>query len=326
MAITVLLIGVLTISATYAWLGVSRVPFVSDVSLSVMTSNSLQIAHDESGKPGEWGDNLDASAYLKGMTSLKPVTYTPEGFRRIIYDHSGRTNGTELIKEENINVHYPEGASKSVKEAAEDLGYLVRLDFWMKSEGAYASVYLSDAIKTADGQMGAGTYVVGAPAWNTKTYSHDNGGHGSETTIRLGFEMTPYDLEGKVSGHKRFVMYEPNADIHYDKTTGYKETKSVNGGPLIDKSLMIIQNASKWNEKDPILQDEVIYQPGTFTQNQQLFAIDTGTMMKVSLYIWMEGQDVDCIATAVADTVHLAANIQFNVKAEDRSSGIVRGN
>ncbi len=121
-------------------------------------------------------------------------------------------------------------------------------------------------------------------------------------------------------------MYEPNCNIHYDGTTGYMVTPSVNGGNLIDDGHLITQQASSWKEQDPVLQGVVMYQAGAFNQKPTLFDLDTNGMMKVSLYVWMEGQDYDCIAAAVADKISLSANIQFGVKADSKSTGIRRGN
>ena len=60
-----LMLGLLaSVSMTYAWLGVSRIPFVSDVALTVMTDSAIQIAPDENGAPGEWSSYLDVSALL----------------------------------------------------------------------------------------------------------------------------------------------------------------------------------------------------------------------------------------------------------------------
>lgn len=312
------------VSATYAWLGVSRVPFVSDVAVSVILDNALLIAPDENGAPGEWSNYLDASAFLTDMAPLKPVTYTPEAFCKVRYDETGRTNGVEPLSEENFNVKIPADASSASRAEAEGLGYMVAMPFWMKCEGAYAKVYLSEATETADGQMGAGTYVVGAPKWDSTTYSHSNGGYGSEATIRMGFECTLTDMNGNPRGASNFIMYEPNADLHLHGKSEYHVTNSVNGGELIDSGHLIIQNASSWTEQDPALEGTVIYQTGEFVQNPTLFELNTDSMMHVVLYIWMEGQDEDCIAAGVADAVSLIANIQFGVSGETIDTGIHR--
>ena len=345
--ITAAILAVLSIiamvSATYAWLGVSRVPFISDVDVSVMTDSALLIAPDEGGKPGEWSTVYDVSALMSDYDSLFPVTYNPSAsgalpFSKMTYNDTGRTNGVTPVEATDVNVKNTTGEKNSPAAraaAGEPTGQLIAIDFWMKCEGASANVKLSEAKKTAEEQMGAGTYVVGAPVWNDKTISHDNGGHGSETTIRLGFDYVETDMDAQVKsgGQKGFLLYEPNADIHgataesgeSAAANGYLETESVNGGPLIDKSRMIIQNASRWNEQTPVLQNAVIYEAGSFVQNPVLFRLDGSNMMKIRLYIWMEGMDADCIAANVADEVSVVANLCFGAdSSESQGTGIVR--
>lgn len=318
---------VAVVTATYSWMGVSRIPFVSDVSLSVITENSLLIAPDNEGQPGEWNDYLDASAFLSDLVPLKPVTYTPEAFCKIVYDETGRTNGVEPLAEGNINVRYPDAdRTSAASKAAEAEGFMVVMPLWMKAEGAAGGeVYLSDPVETADGQMGGGTYAVGTPIWEDGSVSHRNGGYGAESTLRFGFACTPCDQQGNPTGDMEFIIYEPNMDRNADATTDYRVTQSVNGGPLIDDDHLILQTASTWNETNPVLQDVVIYSVGQFVQNRPLFTLPRGGMMKVDVCIWMEGQDSDCIARNVADAVSITANLQFGVKADEIISDIGRG-
>ena len=346
--ITAAILAVLSIiamvGATYAWLGVSRVPLISDVDVSVMVESALLLAPDEGGKPGEWDTVLDASALLSDYDSLFPVTYNPSAsgalpFSKMTYDDKGRTNSVTPVEATDVNVKKTtdEKNSPAARAAAgEPTGRIIAIDFWMKCEGASAVVKLREAAESADGQMAAGTYVVGAPVWNDRTVSHDNGGHGSECTIRLAFDYTEMNAEGtevKTGGQRGFIMYEPNADIHgltansgeKQAADGYLETQSVNGGPLFDKSRMIIQNASQWNEQTPVLQGAVVYKAGSFVQNPALFRLDGTNVMKVRLYIWMEGMDADCIAANVAKEVSVAANLCFGAdSSESQGTGIFR--
>ena len=72
-----------------------------------------------------------------------------------------------------------------------------------------------------------------------------------------------------------------------------------------------------------LLQDVVIYDMGEFLSNPALFTIEDGGMMHVTMYIWMEGQDIDCSNMAVAKETAIAANIQFKVANESKyDSGI----
>jgi len=315
------------LSSTFAWLDVSRVPFVSDLEVSVITENRLLIAPDEDGQPGEWNTFFDASGYFQDMAPLYPVTYVDGWFSKLVYDKTGRADYVTPITEDNINVMIDNAIGISADGSAEITGYVLAIDCWMKTEGGSATVFLSDPVETSDGQMGGGTYAVGSPIWSDETATHSNGGYGSETTLRLGFQFQHTDMNRNATSEKSFFIYEPNADIHPDEAlTGYIQTDSVNGGALTDSAHHIIQNASVWNEANPVLADVVVYTPGKFVQNPDLFTIRSGEMIKTRIFFWMEGQDIDCIARNVTDAVSIAANIQFGVKDanDDRDVEIVR--
>ena len=326
---TTLILAVLGLVAivqtSYAWLGVSRIPFISDVALTVITENGLFLAPDDNGKPGEWDTYLDASAFLSDIVPLKPVTYTANGFCRLIYDDTGRADTVTPLTEENINVRFPdENHSSAASLEAMGNGYMAAYPFWLKCEGSTAAeVSLSEPVERVDGQMGGGTYAVGKPVWSDASGGHVSGGYGSETTLRLAFECTPVDENGNPTGETSFVVYEPNADIHPGGADGFIETMNVSGGPLVPAEQHVIQNASTWEDARPALQDSVIYHAGEFTQNPPLFTI-SGGLMKVTLYIWMEGQDADCIARNVAESVSIETNVQFASSGETTDTGIVR--
>lgn len=288
------------VTATYAWLNISRLPSVSDISLSLITENSVLIAEDIDGEPGEWNSFLDMSAILEDMNPLEPVTYSAvdDQIYSINYGDDGRPAGLNTT------------------DSAEE--YYITVTFWLQSSSTATDIQLAEPTEDVNSDMGGGTYVVGEPIWNSSTISHDNGGNGGETTIRIGFECQETDLEYNPVGESTFFIYEPNADVHVDESTGYEATSSTDGtSTLVGDEYLIIQNSSSWSESDPVLQDNVIYDMGEFQQNQTLFTLDSDSLMKITMYIWMEGQDVDCSNMAVAKESLLLANIQFTNGGED---------
>lgn len=312
-----------TASVTYAWLSVSRIPFVSDVSLSVTTQTSLLFCPDENGRPnGEWSNYLDISSILEDVILLRPVTYTSSGFQRVVFGEDGRVGEVVPVTAADFNV--VQGSAAAMSDQSERTGMLMRADLWVQGNGVQGDVFLADAVETVDQQLGVGTFAVGAPIWNSSTFSHMDGAYGAEAAIRAGFEATPCDSEFKPSGATTFTMYEPNANIHYDGSRGYIETVGLSGNPLIAGSNLAIQNASSWSETDPAREDTVIYSAGAFTQNRPVFSLGESGYTRLSIYFWLEGRDVDCIAAAVADRLNIAANLAFTVEGEQRDTGIVR--
>lgn len=314
------------VSSTQAWLEVSRVPFVSDISVSVISENALLIAPDTTGVPGEWSTYLDASEYLTGMAPLYPATYKDGAFYKVVYGETGQVGDLTELTEEDINVFKSENPEESLSLEDSSVGYLLRLNFWLKTEGTKAFVNLSGPTKTEDGQLRGGTYAVGEPIWNDATLKHVDGGSDSQYSLRMGFLIQHTDRDCRPIGNAEFFIYEPNADIHYEESNNGKilTTKNADGGAYIDASHLITQYASTWEETKPVLADTVVYNVGDFLNSPNLFHISETEYINATLYIWMEGQDEDCIAAAVDEGASILANIQFGAIEDERGQGVTR--
>jgi hypothetical protein len=143
---------------------------------------------------------------------------------------------------------------------------------------------------------GSGTFVIGKPIWNDETIQHDNGGKGTELAMRVGFLIRKTDLNGNPKeAPPVFYIYEPNCDTHKTGSTGYVNTPSIDGtDSLIREENLIQQTTNMWKESDPVEQNVVIRSPGEFTTETKLFEIKPGELAEITIYIWLEGQDIDC--------------------------------
>ena len=63
--------------------------------------------------------------------------------------------------------------------------------------------------------------------------------------------------------------------------------------------------------------DVQMYHLGEFTTDTSLFSLPSGGMVRIELYIWLEGQDVDC--TNAMNGAQLIANIQFTGETRNQS-------
>ena len=79
---------------------------------------------------------------------------------------------------------------------------------------------------------------------------------------------------------------------------------------MTEQDKIIAQDAATWEESDPVLRDHVVWTMGAFTTSAELFHMEKDTMMRVEVYIWLEGQDVDC-TNRIGDAAEILANIQF---------------
>ena len=170
---------------------------------------------------------------------------------------------------------------------------------------------LTPAIEVDQGINGSGTYLIGEPIWNADKIAHENGGLGAETAVRIGIRITSVDDQGQPDGHSStFFIYEPNCNAHIDGSEGYVETPSITGAPaLIGENFLIRQTASTWTESNPVEHGVVVKDLGDFLGDTKLITLKGGEMVRMDIYIWLEGQDVDCVNSISAS--RFAVNIEL---------------
>lgn len=302
----ILILFTLTTVATYTWFAISQTPRVSDLYMFINTETGLEISTDPE---GEWGYQLDFREMVGVTTPLRPITWSEKDqcFYAAGYGFDGRMTGTwEPL---NDNQH----ANKKTLD-----GYYIKATFYART-GQDVTVSLSPAVEIEEGVSGSGTYLIGTPVWDSETIRHENGGQGAETAVRVGIRITPVDATGAPTDiNSTFYIYEPNADGHIDGSTGYVPTPSIDlTQTLVPEDRLILQSASTWTEAYPVQRTVVIKDLGEFFTEPELFKLKADNMVRIDLYIWLEGQDIDC--TNVIKEAQIMANIQFLAKVDDQS-------
>ena len=301
----------LLVASSYTWFSLSQAPVVSDLSAYVSAGTGLQLAARYDAQTDEWGSVLDFQTLVGGDTMLRPATWSQSrgGLITAAYSFDGRVLDNEYLLL-NDETH-----ANGVHANA----YYVKTSFYARTDSA-VEVFLGDAIELDGGEHTAGTYVIGTPIWNEQTILHDNGGNGAETAIRVGIGITPVDPgSGETAGQEVFYIYEPNCDAHIDPgITGDVSTPSVDGmDTLVDPGFLIRQTASTWTEASPVQQTVTIKDLGEFITPTKLFTLLSGEMVRIDLYIWLEGEDVDC--SNLLEDAQIIANIQFRTEYAGQS-------
>jgi len=332
---------VLLTASSYAWLTISSTPTVSDLALTIVTEYNLELAPDLGGYSGEYGSLLDYTEESAEKGELKPVTYDAESdqFLAAGYGIDGR-----IARFVELSENYMDRFTRPGNEEATSYMYIT--DFWIRASTADCDVLLTPAIEREDGQLGAGTFLVGEPVWDTETYTHTDGGNGAQYAVRIGLRIDPEtDENGNVIGDPVFLIYEPNADGGKGRflpqesgDEGLRDTYGISGSLLQGDNRLIRQYCTTWEEETPILKDSVKYHLGDFVGqeydedgNQILQGKTTDEVTyflhlapsqerHVRLYIWLEGQDIDC--TNEISSGRLLANLQFT-GVEKRHEDIV---
>lgn len=299
---------ILLVASTYTWFSLSQTPHVNDMSMYINVQSGIEIAKEFDAPDPDWGQRIDFVDIVSGDYPLRPATWSHarQKFLAMGYGFDGRMLGfKELSDERNANRNGGDG-------------YYVTGTVYFRTDTA-CNVSLAEAVEVNGGENGAGTFVIGKPEWNSTEVKHKDGGNGAETAIRIGFRITKLNKNtGEVIGDPEFFIYEPNCDGHITGSTGYFPTQSIDGTEtLTDSDHMILQNYSSWSEAEPVEHNVTIKKLGSFVQNKQLFRIDPEEKVKAVIYIWLEGQDSDCVSKI--DEAKILANIQFHVDYSGQS-------
>jgi len=297
----ILILLILSAVATYTWFALSRTPKVSSMSMYITARTGLEIAlTPEDGD--HWGGQVAFPDFVTDTAPLRPVTWSEKDktFYAAVYGIDGRLTGRwqPLSDERNANRN------------GYDSYYHVGTFYARTAENVIVS--LAEEPKTVEGLTGSGTYLVGAPVWNEEDILHEDVGQGAENAVRIGIQITFLDQNNEPKdGDPLFFIYEPNSDTHTDGSVGYVATPNIDGGAsLVPSDRLITQEHSSWTEADPVQRDVQLYTFGAFTSPVELFRLKAGEKAMIRLYIWLEGQDVDC-TNAIRES-KIFANIQFD--------------
>ena len=296
----------LLVIATYTWFTLSTTPSVSEMGMSISSGTGMVLAFEPEAAEEEWVQILDFREVLEDMAPLKPITWSEkeQSFYTASFGKDGRISGIgeRLSDEANTN-------------STSSNSYYMKNTCYAKT-GTPVKVTLSPAVVSEDGTKGAGTYVIGTPIWDSNKVSHNNGGNGAEYAVRIGINISKLDLETKERiGENVFYIYEPNCDGHRHGEPETVSTASIDGTEeLIPESRLIRQTTSSWNETYPIQRNVVIRELGDFITDTELFELGIEEMAKIDIYVWLEGQDVDC-TNEIGVAAQIFANIQFLAEA-----------
>lgn len=310
--------------ASYTWFTLSWSPQVSGMNVYITSNTGLELASTPDAEVWSNQLNIYSTEELKKYEdsderpSLRQATWSEKDqcFYGPLYGYDGRLlNIVRKDEDDRQVVSWYKLEDLIHANSTANSNYYIKATFYARC-GQPVGVMLAEPMPIDNaGTQGYGTYVVGDP----------NTGKGPETAVRVGFRVTEVDEDGKeLSERGPMYIYEPNADRHVDGSLEpiptysvddflYEEPLMVDGKikerPLVEESRLIRQSFSKRGE------------PGMFLENPPLFELDAKEIVKVELYIWLEGQDVDC-SNAMSDgetTTLIEANIQFTGTTESQS-------
>ncbi len=303
----ILLLLLLFTAATYTWFSLSKTPRVSNIAMYVTARSGMELALEPDSE--EWGNQLSYLDMVGDTAPLRPITWSEKDqiFYAAVYNADGRLTGNWQPLSDAVN------ANRNNYE-----GYYCLGTFYARTSES-VQVSLTSAVDIEEGITGSGTYLIGSPIWNSETVSHHNAGQGAENAVRIGIKITDLDEKNQpIEDNSIFYIYEPNCDTHINGTTGYVNTPSIDGtATLVPTDRLITQTHTSWTETDPVEKGEQIYTFGEFTSKPNLFRLKAGSKLRIQIYIWLEGQDMDC--TNAIKEAQILANIQFLAQGDSQS-------
>ena len=306
--VLVILFSLLTV-ASYTWFTITRTPRVSDLYMFINSVSGLELALPPDAADEEWKLQMDFRDMVNVTTDLRPVTWSDRDgcFYAAVYGFDGRQSDQwEPLSDER-------NANKTNMD-----GYYIKATFYART-GQGTSISLSPAVEVDQGLQGSGTYLIGYPDWDSQAIVHSDGGRGAQCAVRIGIRFTPLDDQGEPNkAESKFYIYEPNSDMHLDGSTAYVPTPSIDGtASLVPQDRLILQTASTWTEAYPVQREVIIRDLGEFTTPTELWELAVGEVVQIDLYVWLEGQDVDCNNTI--NRAQIMASIQFDGDAGGQS-------
>lgn len=336
-----LLSAVLLIMSTYAWFTANRTVNVDAISLHVTTSSGLQISAN--GKDWKtvlnYQDIKDAYKEYSAAKNQLPVNMAPtstaleevDGKLKMFFGdiqtdldptHDG-TNGTEntygkylLTSKIQTDVNTYSSTGNLNDNGEYGSGYYFAFDIFLKNTAGSDELYMQGSIKEDEEKV----QTKGKGLENAARVALIKGGYTTDAD-------TPASVQALSTAGGNVVMWEPNADAHTDRgiengeTLGWITPNSLNAtgnAPIaydgVNKDVKNVELSAATNTHDSGAFTRIT---PTWTTNkddvvdlQMPSGLDAGAT-KYRVYMWIEGQDIDC--QNYASGTDLIYNLSFSL-------------
>ena len=315
----ILFTGVILTASTYAWFTANKTVTVSEIDVNVTTSEGLQISTDASTwKTVISNDDITGVTYPGNTNQLPKETATIKP-TSTIGEIDGTTGFMKMFVgtvESNDAGNYILTATKSLETKSTTTGDFVVFDLFFQTNAA-ATVYLTSSSSVAASKTATGIQNAARVAFVVQ--GHAAAGTDADT-IRA--------LKNDGTGSVKAIIWEPNNDVHTAAAVKhafdvYKINTQQEGAPKlaykgvkanINKAANIPLNPDDASGAADYFADVTPNISTTAagilrTKYERVFDLEAG-VTKVRIYMWVEGQDVDCEDNASGGAV--AYNLQFS--------------
>ena len=309
----ILFTGVILTASTYAWFTANKTVTVSQIDVNVTTSEGLQISADAvNWKTVISNDDITGVTYSGNKNQLPKETATIKPTSTIgeIDTATGFMKMFVGTVESNDAGNYILTAQQSTETKSTTSGDFVVFDLFFQTNAA-ATIYLTS--NSTVGSVGAATGIQNASRVGFVVQGHAAAGTDAATIRAL-----------KSDGTVPAVIWEPNNDVHTAAAVKhafdvYEISTQQTGAPKlaykgvkkdISKTANVLLKSTEteyFADVTPKISTTVAGIPTT--KYERVFDLEAG-VTKVRIYMWVEGQDVDCEDNASGGSV--SYNLQFS--------------
>lgn len=288
LAVIMIMVSVLVLSAsTFAWYQLNNTANVTNMEFTAQTMGKLQISdsNEDGANAGVYENSLnlaDASDKLTANKVLLPST-TPDGMN--FYYPMYKIDGTEVLDVAKIE------DGKLGKYVYKKVFYLL------------AGEENSTNPKTYDLKLDAGTKVDDSTKSGTYFVAGNDEAINAVKAVRISFVID----DGSIA-----KIYEPNFDAHNDAGGTTFATNRVDTSQYGPKKYSAIQQKSGDLSFSTTVDNSTDYKLDTDTK---LGTITEGTPLKVTMYVWFEGMDDDCVSEIAL--TQIVGQIQFRAEEQE---------
>ncbi len=244
----------------------------TDVTMDVSLAESVTLADETEG----------SGTYVMGM----PIWDEEEG------EHTNGGNGAENAI--RVGFKITKYTLEETEESAEE-------------ESASQTQYTQEMLEAATAE--SYDFIIYEPNANAHNVYVDTSPDDEDEQDELALaELTEEEREDWLA--EQALLQDEDALYLAASMDGYVNTPSVDGtATLVPSEYLYPQAACLWGDTTPAVRGEVGKILGDFAVDPYLFTISPNEVVKIELYLWVEGQDIDCLS--VEEESQLFANIQF---------------
>ena len=312
--ILLLLISIIMLgTSTYAWFTANQVVTINSIDVKVEASNGLQISTNAA----QWKSlitNADIATGYSGSVNQLPANITNVSTDGVVNQTKGRLNMYKAVVGNDATTGDYNIKTSLENEVSGSTGDFVVFDVFLRVDKAQ-TIYL-----TTESNVVPKTGSEDRGLKNAARVAFVTLGHGDSTDP----VATLTSLNNSVAS--KAIIWEPNIDTHSDLVSGsvageygvtlvagsntpyYGVNKEI-GTPVDLKELV-----NGTNTDDATLVTPNITTKAVNETYKQAFELTAG-VTKMRIYMWIEGQDIDCENNATG------SDISYNLQFSTQSSG-----